>query len=575
VTPLPSAKSHGRWSRASTAWQFSCLALLCGVIGLTGVRLFTGITRVGMNGIDTFEYWKYANEILHGRVDFLYDRLAFYAVNVAALKFIGINDYAIRAVIDGLALVNIALVYLLGWLIARNAVVAVAIATLFAFNPTILNYAATELPHVTGATFVLLCALFALPASDQSAPLRTRLIGSFIVGATLAGAALTHEDLAFLGFGYALAIAVPAAMPEARATPPASRRRDLLLALGSLALGAAVSAAALMLAFGIGPVKILRDFFQLHGQFDENTVLRTGGAFFKTVTLRMIKNFTVDTMGRVITAFAVVLGLVVPAAFVLRRRDRTRMLLTLEIPVLVYVVCFLGIAQIYLEGTYQRIFIPLIGPTLAFTFCGTYLLLQARLRDCAAAIVFAWAAYVSINNKVWDFAPPAVSLHRQLYDALKDRVTSERKLLLPACYAIYTPWVGVGSQVYLGDNVVPIYLMRDLVSLDALIATDNIGFVYVPGVQLPGMWPRERIEQLFVVTYGVPMDPAILRDLPRVSQEVWRGDTKVSWTEEACAFEAQVLRRLLSERGARLVATAPGEIYELPRPGAAVDSERR
>src|SRR5262249_505266 len=181
----------------------------------------------------------------------------------------------------------------------------------------------------------------------------------FLLGATIVAAAFTHEDLAFLSIGYALAIALPAALPK---TAPA-RGRDVALTLALLAAGAAVAAAGLMLAFGIGPEKILRDFFQLRAEFDENTVVRTGGEFFTAVTWRMIKNFTVDAMGRVITAAAVVLSLVVPAAFVLRRRDSMRMLLTLEIPVLAYIVCFLGVAQIYLEGTYQRIFIPLIGPT--------------------------------------------------------------------------------------------------------------------------------------------------------------------------------------------------------------------
>jgi hypothetical protein len=572
VNSAPPAKSRVPRPWLADGLNLACLALLCGVVGLAAVRLFSGIAEVGMNGVDTFEYWKYANEILHGKADFIYDRLAFYAINVAALKIIGANDYAIRAFVAGFALLNIAFVYALAWLVARSVVVALAIAALYAFNPTILNYAATELPHVTGATFVLLSALLALPASDEKAALRTRLIASFLLGAALAGAALTHEDLAFLGIGYALAIAAPPALSKG---PPAPRCRDLALALASLVLGAAVGAALLMLAFEIGPAKILRDFVQLRAEFDENTIVRTGGDFFQTVTLRMIKNFTVDTLGRVVTAFAIVIAVIVPVEFAWRRSERTRMLLTLEIPVLIYVAGFLGVAQVYLEGTYQRLFIPLIGPTLVFAVCGVYLMLRPLLHWIAAAMVFAWAAYVVVGHKPWNFSPPAVSLHRQLYDALKDRVTSERKLLLPACYAVYRPWVGVGSPVYLGDNAVPIYPMRDLVSFDTLLATDHIGYVYVPGAQTFGMWPRERIEQLFLVTYGVPMDPALLNNLPRVSQEVWRGDTKVSWTEEACAFEAQVLRRLLRERGARLVATTPGEIYEWPRPDAAMGSERR
>jgi hypothetical protein len=249
-----------------------------------------------------------------------------------------------------------------------------------------------------------------------------------------------------------------------------------------------------------------------------------------------------------------------------RRSERLRMLLTIEIPVAVYVAGFLGIAQIYLEGNYQRLFVPLLGPTIVFALCGAYLLVPVR-RWVAAVTIVVWAAYVVIAPRPWNFAPPAVSPYRQLYDAVKDRVTPQRKLLLPACYAIGQTWVGIGSSVYLGADVVPIYLLQDFVSLDALIAANHVGYVYLPSTPLPGMWPRERIEQLFRGTYGEPIDPAVLDALPRVSQQVWRGDTRVEWTKAACADEENLLRRRLEEQGARLAWTVRnlGDFYEITR----------
>jgi hypothetical protein len=82
------------------------------------------------------------------------------------------------------------------------------------------------------------------------------------------------------------------------------------------------------------------------------------------------------------------------------------------------------------------------------------------------------------------------------------------------------------------------------------------------------MWDRDRIEQLFVTTYGVSPDPRLLDRLPRVSQQVWRNDTRLEWSPEACTFEAKVMRQLLEQRGARVVLTIPGmaDIYELARP---------
>jgi hypothetical protein len=163
-----------------------------------------------------------------------------------------------------------------------------------------------------------------------------------------------------------------------------------------------------------------------------------------------------------------------------------------------------------------------------------------------------------------------VSPHRQLYDAVKDRVASERKLLLPACFAIEAPWpwVGIASPVYLDGNVVQIYrLRRRFASVDRLIALHHVGYVYVATTPQPGMWPRERIERLFRETYGAPMDRTLLDALPRVSQQVWRGDTRVEWTSAACGYEAQTLRRLLEARGARVALTIPGmgDVYELKR----------
>src|SRR5262249_39145020 len=152
-------------------------------------------------------------------------------------------------------------------------------------------------------------------------------------------------------------------------------------------------------------------------------------------------------------------------------------------------------------GNYQRLSIPLAAPMLVFAICGAYLLFRPLLRWAAAAAIVAWVAYVVVGDGPWRFAPPGMSPHRQLYDAVKERVTAQRKLLLPACYAIDFPYVGIGSRVYLGGNVVPIYLLRDFVSLDALIAANHVGYIYLPNSPLRGMWPREQVELLFRETY--------------------------------------------------------------------------
>jgi hypothetical protein len=571
-SPNTSVRAHGTNGRramrrrAHGALLLLSLALLAAVMALAGYRLFHGITRVGMTGVDNFDYWRIADELLHGRYDTDYHRLSFYALNALALKVLGANDYAIRAFVDGFAVLNIALVYLLAQRVAGNAAIALVAAALYAFNPTVLLYTGTELPHVTGATFVLFAALLAPRAADPTTDLRRRAAASFLMGVSVTAAVLTHEDLAFLGIGYLIVLALPltvSALPPA----PAARGRGVALNAGAFVFGTLAAAACLMIGFGVTPWKMLHDFLLVREEFDANTAVRTGGEFFATVPVRMLRNFTVDTMGRTVTALAALVAVIAPIAFAMRRCEWLKLLLMVEIPILAYIAGFLGVAQIYLEGTYQRLFIPLIGPTLVLAVGGAYLLLRPLLRWGAAVLIVTWAAYVVVGNRPWNFPSPGVNGYRQLYDAVKDRVTPERKLLLPACYAIGYPWVGVGSPVYLDGNAVSIYLLRDFVSLDALIAANHVGYVYVATTPLPGMWPRERIERLFRETYGAPMDRALLDALPRVSQQVWRGDARVEWTGAACAYEAESLRRLLEARGARVALTIPGmgDIYQLAR----------
>src|SRR5262249_51639362 len=157
----------------------------------------------------------------------------------------------------------------------------------------------------------------------------------------------------------------------------------------------AVAAAGLMAGFGLSPWKMLHDALLSREEYDANTAIRTGGQFFATVPMRILHNFTVDLMGRIATGLAVAVAVIAPVAFAVRRSEQLKRLLTLEIPVVAYVAAFLGIAQIYLEGNYQRLFVPLLGPTLVFALAGAYLLLPV-LRWAAAAVIFVWAAYVVV-----------------------------------------------------------------------------------------------------------------------------------------------------------------------------------
>ena len=534
------------------------LVLLAGIMAALSIRLFSGMTTVGMSGVDTFEYWKYANEIIHDKREFVFNRLSFYAINVLALKVLGPNDYAIRATIGALAVLNVGLVYLLSYRLSASTLIALAVAALYAFNPVMLRYAETELPHITGATFVLLTFLFSLPVLDRRQGLNRRLACAFLAGVAIAGAVLTHEEIIFLAAGHCFAIALVLLTASDR-PPDRAWSREFAPIAAALALGGAVGALWPMLATGVGPGKIVRDFFALRAAVDENTAIRTGGDFLKVVLARAITGFTVDSLGWILTVLAAALAVIVPMQYARRRTWALAAVLSIEIAIVFYIVAFLGIGRVYLEGSYQRLFIPMIGPTIAFTLASGFLIFNRRwLRGFALFVLVGVSSLMVWTYQPWVYYERVPTRHRALYDAAKALVTPDRRLLLPACFGLDASWVGIGSKVYLGDNVVPIYLMRQLVSFDELLAKEKIGFVLVPTNPLRGMWPLDQMQKLFSVTYGEPMTEAELKSLSQVSQDVWRGDTRVEWSREACAFESSTVRKLVEQHGGRPVASAPG-----------------
>jgi hypothetical protein len=551
----------GRW--------LALLAVIA-IMAIIAKRLFTGMTMTGMMGVDTFQYWKFVDDILHDKRDFVFNRLSFYALNMLAFKILGSNDYAIRAFVAGFNVLNIGLLYLLAFRLSRSAAVALIAAALYAFNSVVLTYASTELPHILGGTFALICCLATLIVVDWSQSRGRRLAAVFIIGVALSGAIYTHEDLVFFAAGYGLVIAILFFLRDKSAHDAKVRTIDVALMIAMLVVGGVAGAVWPMPVTGIGPSKIVNDFITLRTAIDQNTLTRTAGEFFRVVPPRAMKNFFVDTLGWPLTALAGTVALAVPVA-VFRSKDiRYRHLLAIEIPVLTYVVGFLGIGRIFLEFGYQRLFVPLMGPVIAFIVCGVYLLCRdLPFRRTGLAVLFAALLFPAWPELQKSFVAPYISPHRILYDSTKNLVTSDRKLLMPACYGIYAPWMGIGSQVYLGDNVVATYLMENFKSFDEVVAEQRIGYVLVPLVRIRNLWghiwPLGQIETLFRVTYTTPLTDDQIKSLAPLSQDVWRGDTRVEWSREICAFEADVVRRLLEQRQAKLVGNAPGvgDIYAL------------
>jgi hypothetical protein len=582
--------------RAPAASPLRILNLLClvgsGVLMvLIGYRLFAGMTRVGMQGFDTFVYWNEAEQILHGRASltagwpigcqlsrvcasthFNADRLSFYALNVLAMKILGVNDYALRCVIGVAAIFNIALIFYLSYRVCANGLIALAAAGIYAFNPIILFNSGLELPHVYGATFVLAAAAVALPTINPDVGRRAQLVFAGFTGLFLALAAFTHEDLIFVAFMFLLLIV----LMQPREQSIWSRWSLVeMLNLGlSFGAGFAFGLAAPMLILRVHPTKVIHDLFLIGAKIKGATEARVGGHFLSQTAPRLFENVAVDLLQPRLWAMTAAAIVTVPLAYAVLRTERLKAAVVLETASLGYALLFAAMQAFLVSNyTYTRVFIPVISLSIVFTITGLYLVISsllAALASRAVAVVVATlliggaSATVIAGYHPMAYQRPAVSALRQLYDALRDTVAPDRRLLLPACFptGASTDQVGLGAQVYLGDSVLAL-VAHPVEDFDTFVNDHSIKYVFVP--QSFGIIPIELgyLKRLFSDFYGAPV-PAGFE--PGAAANFGFHANEVLLTERACELERDALLRNLLGRGSQPVTLLPplGDVYELP-----------
>jgi hypothetical protein len=573
---LPCIRPHKASARAQLALSLICALALGLLMACIAYRLFGGITVIGMQGVDTFEYWKYADEILRGQINFIVDRLSFYVLNVLAMKALGLNDFAMRAFIAAAAVMNIGIVYCLSYRVLANAAIALAVASIYAFNPTVLFYSSTELPHVYGATFVLLAAVFALFAVDLKMTLRTRYVSAGLTGFLIAGAAFSHEDLIFVAVAFALIIGLMS--PREGLFLSRSTVQAVLLVETSVAVGFVLGLAWPMLALGVGPMKVVHDFFAVQSSMDQNTAVRTGNSFLRMTVPRIMENIAADLLEPRLASLTAITMVSVPLIYALRRLEQFRSVVLLQAVVVVFLFLFVVVGRVFLEGNYRRIFIPIVGLVVVFTVCGSYALVQLLCRTFlprpwpaifATLLVGAASAFVIAGYKPAAYQQPPLSIHRAIYNALRADVAPDRRLLVPTCfsYGMVKSWVGLGSNVYFGSNVVSLAQSSPerVQNFDRFVARYSVRYVLVlKQYELPIM-PIEDVKLLFAVFYGVDLPKNIEETIKVAPQNIFPNETRVMWSGEACQFETEVLRRILIERDSRLIMSLPiADIYELP-----------
>jgi hypothetical protein len=436
---------------------------------------------------------------------------------------------------------------------------------------------------------VVLTLYAALLALDAQRSNRGRVAAAAAAGFFAVGAATAHEDLLLLVTG-AGAVGAIFVIGEAR-----RRGEPWLAPLAALALavatGFAVGVATAILLTGIGPQRFWADLLRFHAVMSGNTAQRTDGSLLRfagLVPVRVLGELAVNLLGLPMAGLSAIVVVAAPLRW-LRTRDRrfgeTVFLLGAAA---FYLVTFILGARVYLEGDYARILLPLLGPILVFALAGGATLGADRLARAlgpgtAPGIATLLCLALAAASLLLYPAPLQAgrSPHRVLYEASKDLVGPDRRLLLPACYGVYRRWVGVGSPVYLGEDAIPLRRVDPWRALDRLVADDKIKYVLVlSDYGFRRLAEPDEIRHLFSVFYGTSLPSEVERSLtpadairrpaawwlPHAAEAVYPGDTRVQWSTALCAFEGTRLTEWLTAKGATLARQVAGigDIYALP-----------
>lgn len=568
----PSANTAGAAEKRPDAERFAdwlltigCVAGLTAVTAILAYRIFHGITLVGIGGVDSFLYVKQADDMLHGKPDADATRLSFDALNYLAMKTLGVNDYALRGFIGVAACLNVVMLFFLAWRISGNALVGLAAAATYAFNPVVVSFAMTELPHTYSAAFVLMGVAAWLPTRSANVNRRSQLLYGGFAGCFFALAVFTHEDLIFLAALFGLLTAF--ADPHRKSSAWSARLQQAVAPLGCFALGFAAGFAVLMLITGIGPAELARQVPARSSYIAQTTAL-AGGHFFANTAPRIFASIK-ELMDLNLQRLAIVALFAVPVAFAVFRGRRLKTALLLEGAMLGYFFLFF-IMQAFLEtnSDYARVFVPPLGLGILVTFCGGYLIAKSLLEKSAIRFPAAILALLTVGFCAYAVAPyhlnkfrfPAVSPSRQLYDALSGEVGPGKRLLLPTCFGLDVPWWGPGSPVYFGGNAVSL-LVNELEPFDAFVAKHSIRYVFVASAfNALEIMSQPQIAHVFSTFYGVELPPEIKGILPASPS------LRITWPPQACAFEAELLRKAALAHGGRLISSLPalGDVYALP-----------
>ena len=194
---------------------YTVLISMALVLATAAVIRFYGITAIGVDGTDTFQYWHIATlwtegdyvlgDITIGDMREFYRPVA-YAMYAAALKLFDFQDYSIKIVNVVADLFNILLIFFIGRRLKNNWIGLFAAAS-YAFLPTPIRFCRGELLHTLSALYVLLSVLF-LTGFLKTSSTGKQYVFLCLSGISMALSSNVHPSTAFLAPGIVAGLAL-------------------------------------------------------------------------------------------------------------------------------------------------------------------------------------------------------------------------------------------------------------------------------------------------------------------------------------------------------------------------------
>jgi hypothetical protein len=479
TVPISSQESShpvSTWKPASLrAGAIFYAALLCILIIASYYRLYE-IKRIGMWGVDTFQYWSISKSWSQGKPEILFYRPVAYIIQVLALKTVGYNDYSIKVINWLISLGNMLLIVAAANMLLSNKWVGLGCAFVYAFLPTAIEHSRHELLHIYGETFVLLSAITLIVAVRKNDGNKLLV---FLSGLSISFASQTHNDLA-------VAIIAPFVVLLATCSP---KKYGFQNAVKKYFLLCITISAGFWMPYIVGGI-----FFGFRTLYNNMAYIKSINPL-PSLDLVQLPYFILKITGlsvrlntnRIFEVFFWTSLIYSPFLSIWLARKNIDWKGHF-VPVLMgvsYIVGYVIIVQHnYENGGEERLFFPFVSLLILHVNYWHFRLLEiVSPRWVATSVVLLTsAAFVLTLPPPFSRTLTVPSVYRQVYEIAGDKVNQENRLLvLPLNYSVGLAPYRIAGEMYFGNNAIYLASVTKEGSLEDIVRKFNIRFIYIAG----------------------------------------------------------------------------------------------